>query len=280
MRFWRCILADLRAGSLCLVGALLLGLLSSALVLFGTFLQCAAWQIPWDAFTLGDYVLTMCGGTLPPPIDDLSRSAPPAGWLLLFAGSMCAPLVYTQRSLRRGGVSMILACGRRSSWLAAKMLWSVVSVITFWVGVGISCLCVKMAGTGGFSMCVIEAVAMVSVPDPYALIAAPHDMTPFCLTMLGVSAVLAVIVSSISVQSNSGAAFVVFLVLTMPSLFVMSPLLPGHYLMALRSREMIEAGVNAAQALGGCVVVLVGIVVASLWSFGRVDFLGGALRDD
>lgn len=233
--------------------------------------------LPTAPPTLGDCLVNLVAG-IPRYVFDAGYPFPfPASWLLVFLLVAYLTLAYPYRDLMGSGRQLVLASGSRLSWWASKCVWAALSVLAFFLALGVGAVLWTVIAGGDLGLQVSAAAPTAlsfgidrSVLHPWQVggwffAAAVLVTIALCLVQMLVSLVIKPLLS-----------FVVTVAILFFSAFFQTDALVGSYLMAARSSYFVNGGMQApigvAIALG---IIVVAAVIGGLY-FKNMDIMEGA----
>ncbi len=196
----------------------------------------------------------------------------PAAWLMLH--SYLAYLVsdYPFRDLCGFGQQVLLRSKLRGQWWYCKCVWVSGSVVLCYL-LGYLTLLLFSLCTGGISLVPHRAINLsVSQVDS-------SKLTPGCILAVGIllpvltSIALSLFQTFLSFYSNPVFGYSVIIGILVVSAFQCSPLLPGNYLMLLRSVCVTPQGVTVEDGILADLCFIVFSVLAGAGRFSRYDIL-------
>ncbi|WP_058270892.1 hypothetical protein [Olsenella massiliensis] len=230
-------------------------------------------KVPWS---LGNILAGNLAGMapfLPSPTDPFRF---PVSWAFLLLLLHFITLDYPYRDLMGFGEKVLASAGSRWAWWLSKCVWVVASVLLYWaVHLGVCALFACIPG-GGLSLDVSQ--------DLYHMMHLDMNVRPdtgtFALFLVGVPCMTAALclfqlfLSLVAGQTLSYLAS--FSILFLSAFYYACPLLPGNYLMAMRSPGVVGQGFGFPPQWG--LALALGVAVFSIVTGGiafvRMDILG------
>ncbi len=197
----------------------------------------------------------------------------PAAWLAFCALAFYVPLWYPYRDLMGFGQKMIVQAGSRSMWWLAKACWTVVVAVLWLVAVATPLFFCALIGGGKLSLTVSPYTLAAADVDLSALVAVPQDATAFFITMAIMFVALSLVQLTLSLILRPIAGFSCSMAILVFSLLMMSPYLPGEYLIAARSSLLAPVGFDAQTGFWLAVGLVVGALVVGCMTFKTMDIL-------
>lgn len=275
-----CLRVDLRAGGKQLVAAIVLGVGLALLETGGMWLKAASTDVDWTAFSLGDNVLALLCGMIPPQPGERNDVAFPVGWLLLWAACLYAPLSYPSRDMHGFGRNVALECGNRGAWFLSKCLWVIVAALFFLGGLLVAEVGLTAFASGNLGFTAEEIRPVLELPRRDDLQGAPYDIGPFVATCALACVALSVLTMVSSLFVRPLISFSVALALLILPALAITGWLPGEYLMAVRSEILRTAGLSVVQSLLYSTALLLFSMLGGLALFDRADLLGRSTSND
>lgn len=275
-----CLRVDLQAGRRQLIVAVALGAGLALLETGGIWLKAASVGVDWGSFSLGDNVLALLCGMIPPQRGERNDAAFPVGWLLLWVACLYAPLAYPSRDTRGFGRSVALECESRRAWFLAKCLWTAVAVLLFLGGLLATEVGLTALTSGNLSFTAEEVRPVLGLPRRDDLQGAPYEIGPFVATCVPVCIAFSVLIMTLSLFVRPLISFSVALVLLVLPALAITGWLPGEYLMAARSETLMATGFSVGRSLLYSAAMLSISIAGGCALFDRADLLGRSASDD
>lgn len=261
---WKLVSHDIKCSGYYKIGLFVLPLI---LILFSCFfLQRDVIRMTEDgrmagSASLADYLFHFMEGM---PVFIAGEAAVrfeiPAVWLIFHWWPSYIISAYVIRDLKRQGVNLLLRVENRKIWWLEKCIWGVLTAVFYYLF-----MAVVIAGftlvKGNFSLELHPVLLGLPVDAAESLsglsILLKGLLVPVCITTGMLLLQLTVII-----WRNQWSGNLIFFLLLLFSAYVSTPVLPGNYLMLLRSSNVIGAeGVRAGMG------IIMGIFMAlvSVW---------------
>lgn len=270
-RFTRILAADLREGFretrrwYAAEAAMLLALSCSLFITTG----------PWDpkrVFSLGDHLVNLVEGAPAFSFDPGGTFVFPATWALVVLSALYLTLWYPARDLAGFGAHVLVAGRSRWAWWLSKCCWVVCSSLVS-CALGLGTALVVTAASGG--ELALDAPRALAAARDWTLRAAfdQRELVTFLLGVPVALGALGLVQLALSVAWHPVIAFAASLAQLVLAAFVVTPLLPGNALMAVRSLALVEGGIAAGKGLAASLALgVLGIVFGGL-AFSRIDLI-------
>lgn len=196
----------------------------------------------------------------------------PVAWMFVLMVLLFVTLTYPYRDLLGYGRSVLVLSGSRVAWWASKCLWVVISTLLAYLVVAATCVLGTLAVSGGFDvqanetafMYVLKTAPDVGLP---ANLAGFLDAAPLMLCGLGLLQL------ALSLLVGPVLSFGAMAALLLSSAYLYVPFLPGEYLMAARTANVLSGGFEpSAGVLYAMALTLASAVLGGIY-FRKMDCL-------
>lgn len=280
MRFIRNIAFDIRNGiirhfMLFLLPALITGIASADCVRrINGYLE--TFGVKKSTVTYGDIWCYLYGGMekfVPAPGNAFRF---PAIWTILFSICSIVVLTYTTNDMLGTGAHVMVAGGSRGKWWFSKVIWNVLSTLMYH---GITLIvslivCIFSGIRIGNGINAELQISLNEIADMNSTFKTVSVITPAIFIMpVIISVAMNLLQQMLTLFISPGYAFICTGVLMMASVYIMSPLLPFNYAMALRMSEMYEGGVKHMYGILCAVLIITVSVMVGYIRFLRYDII-------
>ncbi len=196
----------------------------------------------------------------------------PAAWLMLHAYIAYLVSDYPFRDLCGYGQQVLLRSKLRGQWWYCKCVWVSGSVVLCYL-LGYLTLLLFSLCTGGISLVPHKDISLFASQVNSSKLTPEGILTVAILLPMLTSIALSLFQMFLSFYSNPVFGYSVIIGILVVSAFQCSPLLPGNYLMLLRSVCVTPQGVTVKDGILADLCFLIFSVLAGAGYFSRYDIL-------
>lgn len=233
------------------------------------------WGEPGDGACFGDVWCYLYGGMeefVPAPGNAFRF---PAVWTMVFGICSILVLTYTTKDMIGTGAQVMVAGGSRGTWWFSKVIWNILSTLVYHgVVMAVSmavCGIMQIPISNGINMGMQISINDIENGEAFKTVHA-IPIILFVMPVL-VSVAMNLLQQTLTLFISPGYAFICTGVLMMASAYILSPLMPYNYGMALRYRDIAEGGVAYKWGLVLAGVIAVAAVITGYIRFLRYDII-------
>lgn len=228
----------------------------------------------YDFFTLGDIFFYLHSGIkeyIPSPDNPFEI---PYLWILNHILILYFTLNYMSNDLIGFGQNMIFRAKSRSVWWMSKCIYTLVSVIIFYVlSFLIICLFTLYKG-GTLSFEISEYMWRLMNLGDTVLNEKPKSLITETIVMpFFTSLALSILQMFLCLLMKPILSYIVSIVMLISSAYYFSPFLLGNYSMAVRSNRLIENGFNVNVGVAYAFIIIVISIILGLLIFKKYNIL-------
>lgn len=194
----------------------------------------------------------------------------PVSWFLFYAYLFFLVGFYPVSDLYGAGKKTLVLSGSRLKWLWSKYIWTILNVIVYYVAMLLTLVIMTMV-IGKWDTTADEMLMDMGI-DMHQFSLGQIVLVWLILPMICASAI-AVAQLTVSIYTSAIAGYIVSIVYVVVSVYWMSPILMGNYMMIIRNNGICVGGMDATCGIISSLVVIALSILAGSVYFNKKNIL-------
>lgn len=270
---WRCLRYDIAAGRRSMATTCLGTSIIAVSLFIYLYALAPSYAIDTTGFSFGDALAVILAGS--PHIEIRPGMIPsiPLGWLVLLGTVLSASVSYPSADLGRAGGASILLSGSRKTWMASKMAWSAMTVLSTFIVMGGVAFVISIVLGFSLDLSLHEEVFKLTGVWMDCLMFVPESILPFVAQAILVTLTFVEVQLVVGLFVHPLFAFGLITAYVVAGCYIEVPVFMGNGLMFARWGFCIANGVPFEPIIAFALATLALACLLSFLLISRVDLL-------
>lgn len=228
--------------------------------------------------TYADYLLYCFKGSVPlVALAEEMEFRLPVFWILAIGGCLLINLDYLLNDLTNSGHQIIIRCQNRDDWFISKCFWNISSCVLYFGLALLTILVYTLLQDGELTFTNTPEITVMlfyeALTDPVQLSVKDTIVCAIVSPLLTIIA-YSLVEMLISLLIKPTIAFLTCIILLITSVYWDLPYLIGNGAMVIRSRYLIDDGIDPTISIAVTLTVIIVSILLGVYYFNRTDIIG------